>query len=51
MKQIIIRNKKVMCTTTVPYPKDIIKSMKSAGYKIKEEKTEEEKDSIKHNKQ
>lgn len=38
MKQIISKNGKVVCTTTVPYPPEIIKQMKSAGYKIKEEK-------------
>ena len=35
MKQIISKDKKVICTTTVPYSKDIIKSMKEAGYKVK----------------
>ena len=38
MKQIITLDKKVMCVTTVPYPPEIIKSMKKAGYKVKEEK-------------
>jgi predicted fused transcriptional regulator/phosphomethylpyrimidine kinase len=36
MTQLIIKDKKVMCRTTVPYPPDIIKAMKKAGYKIKE---------------
>lgn len=36
MKQIITRNGKVLCTTTVPYPKEIIKKMKDAGHKVKE---------------
>lgn len=35
MIQIILRNGKVLCTTTVPYPKDIIKQMKKSGYTIK----------------
>lgn len=35
MKQIITKDKKVVCTTTVPYPREIIKSMKDAGYKVK----------------
>lgn len=38
MKQIITLDKTVKCVTTVPYPPEIIKSMKKAGYKIKEEK-------------
>lgn len=37
MKQIITKNKKVICTTTVPYPPAIIRQLKKAGYKIKEE--------------
>ncbi len=41
MKQIILKDKKVVCTTTAPYPKDVIKSMKEAGYKIKEVNEEE----------
>ncbi len=35
IKQIITKDKRVVCETTVPYPNDIIKSMKKAGYKIK----------------
>lgn len=35
-KQIISKNGNVVCTTFEPYDKDIIKSMKQAGYKIKE---------------
>jgi hypothetical protein len=35
MKQIISKDKRVVCTTTVPYPPDVIKEMKNAGYKIK----------------
>jgi hypothetical protein len=33
--QIISRGGVVYCTTTVPYPPDIISDMKKAGYKIK----------------
>ena len=35
IKYIISINKRIVCTTTVPYPADVIKSMKKAGYKIK----------------
>lgn len=35
MKQIITKDKRVVCTTTVPYPPKVIKEMKKAGYKIK----------------
>lgn len=37
MKQVIPKNGKVLCTTTVPYSKETIKQMKKAGYKVKEE--------------
>lgn len=37
MKQIITKDGKVLCTTTAPYPKEIVKEMKKAGYKVKEE--------------
>ena len=37
MKQIILKDGIVVCTTTIPYPENIIKSMKKAGYKIKTE--------------
>ena len=33
--QIISRGGVVYCTTTVPYPPDIISDMKKVGYKIK----------------
>lgn len=36
MKQIISKDKKIICTTTVPYPPAVIKEMKKAGYKVKE---------------
>lgn len=36
MKQIITKDKRVVCTTTVPYPAETIKEMKKAGYKVKE---------------
>lgn len=34
MKQIISKNGKVYCTTTVPYPKEVVRQMKQAGYKV-----------------
>ena len=34
MLQIISKNGKVKCVTTVPYPASIIRDMKKAGYKI-----------------
>ena len=37
MKQVISKDGKVLCTTTVPYPKETVKQMKAAGYKVKEE--------------
>lgn len=36
MKQIISKDGKVVCTTTIPYPAKVIKEMKKAGYKVKE---------------
>lgn len=38
MKQIISKGGKVVCITTAPYPKETVKLMKAAGFKIKEEK-------------
>lgn len=38
MKQIISRNGVVVCVTSVPYPADIVKDMKKAGYKVAEVK-------------
>ena len=38
MKWIISKAGRVMCVTTVPYPPEVIKEMKAAGYKIKEVK-------------
>ena len=35
-KQIITKDRKVYCETTVPYPPEVIKQMKKAGYKVKE---------------
>ena len=37
MKQVISKNGKVLCVTSVPYPKEVVKQMKKAGYKIKED--------------
>lgn len=34
-KYIISKDGKVKCVTTIPYPEEIIKSMKKAGFKIK----------------
>jgi hypothetical protein len=31
-----MKDKRVVCQTTVPYPAKVIKEMKKAGYKIKE---------------
>lgn len=36
MKQIITKDNKVYCVTEVPYPAEVIRSMKKAGYKVKE---------------
>lgn len=36
MKQIISKDKRVVCVTTVPYSQEVIKQMKKAGYKVKE---------------
>lgn len=36
MKQIISKDGKVLCETSVPYPANVIKEMKKARYKIKE---------------
>ena len=36
MKQTIKKNGKVFCVTSVPYPAEVIKQMKKAGYKVKE---------------
>lgn len=47
MKQIISKDKKVMCTTTVPYPKETIKIMKAANYKIKEVEDETQTENLK----
>lgn len=38
MKQIVSRGGKILCVTSVPYPSNILKSMKQAGYKITVEK-------------
>ena len=42
MKQIISKGGKVICTTTEPYPKEIVKAMKEAGYKVKTEDDDKE---------
>lgn len=38
MKQIISKDGKVYCVTSIPYPPEIIKEMKKGGYKVKEVK-------------
>lgn len=42
IKQIIIKDKKVYCTTYNPYPNEIIKNMIKSGYKVKEIKNGKE---------
>ena len=42
MKQIITKDKKVYCVTTVPYSKEVIKAIKQGGYKVKEIEDETE---------
>ena len=37
MKQTISKDGVVVCVTTVPYPPNIVKDMKAAGYKVKTE--------------
>lgn len=34
MKQIISKDGKVVCVTTVPYNKETVKQLKQAGYKV-----------------
>ena len=34
--QTITKDGKSMCVTSVPYPPEIVKAMKKAGYKVKE---------------
>ena len=36
MTQTISKDGKPMCVTTVPYPPEVIKSMKKAGYRVRE---------------
>lgn len=36
MIQIITKDNKIVCKTTVPYPPQTIRDLKKAGYKIKE---------------
>lgn len=38
MNQIITRDGRIMCVTTVPYPPEVIRQMKRAGCKVKEGK-------------
>lgn len=36
MKQTITKDGKVFCVTSAPYPAEVVKQMKKAGYKVKE---------------
>ena len=36
MKQIISKDGRIVCTTSVPYPTAVVKEMKKAGYKVVE---------------
>lgn len=38
MQQIITKDKRVVCVTTVPYPAAVVKDMKKAGYRVTETK-------------
>ena len=38
MKQIVSKGGRVFCTTTVPYPKEVVRQLKKAGYKVTEER-------------
>ena len=42
MKQIISKDGRIVCTTSVPYPAPIVKEMKKAGYKIAESDGDDE---------
>ena len=42
MKQTISKDGVIVCVTSVPYPVDIIKDMKKAGYKVKVDESKEE---------
>lgn len=49
MKQIILKDKKVYCTTSVPYSNEEIKAMKKAGFKVKEIEDETQTENSKSN--
>lgn len=36
MTQIITKDNKIVCKTTVPYPPQTIRDLKKAGYKVRE---------------
>lgn len=44
MTQIVRKDGKVFCETTVPYPAEIVKGMKKAGYRVTEREGERKKD-------
>lgn len=35
MKQVVSKDGRAVCVTTVPYPADVVTRMKKAGYKVK----------------
>lgn len=43
--QIITKDGKTYCVTTVPYPPEVVKSMKKAGYRVREKGEKNERDS------
>lgn len=42
MKQIISKDKRVVCVTSVPYPPSVVREMKKAGYKVEESEVQDE---------
>lgn len=36
MKQVISKDGRIVCVTSVPYPKEVVRQMKKDGYKVKE---------------
>lgn len=45
MKQIITKNGRVYASASTPYPPEVVKQMREAGYKVKEIKDERGKQS------
>ena len=50
-KWIVMRDGKAVCVTTIPYPPDIVKTIKQGGYKVKEVEEPDHGDNYKHKKQ